>query len=72
MITVEQKEVLRRAILAAAANSTDAEPRGDNGHGDVYVVRFPLQTPKGRAMVLTAWIVRHREAFPRLTTCYIV
>ena len=36
------------------------------------VLRFPLRTPKGRGVVLTAWIVRHGEDFPRLTTCYIV
>lgn len=65
-------EVLRRAILGAAANATEAEARGDSGHGEVFVLRFPVQTPKGQAIVLTAWIVRHGEDFPRLTTCYIV
>ena len=37
-----------------------------------YVVRFPLTTRKGTATVLSAWIIRHGEDFPRLTTCYIV
>jgi hypothetical protein len=71
-IGVANAGLLRQAILGAAASSTEAEARGDNGHGDVYVLRFPLRTPKGRAVVLTAWIVRHEEDFPRLTTCYIV
>ena len=29
-------------------------------------------TPEGTATVLSVWIVRHAEDFPRLTTCYIV
>jgi hypothetical protein len=71
-ITLADSSILRRAILAAAAASDEVETRGDNGHGEVYVLRFPLSTVKGSAVVLTAWIVRHGEDFPRLTTCYIV
>jgi hypothetical protein len=63
---------LRRAILAAAATSDDVEARGDNGYGNVYVLRFPMQTEKGSAIIRTAWIIRHGEQAPRLTTCYIV
>lgn len=71
-ITLAHQQILREAILHGAMTSNDVEERGDNGHGLVYVLRFPLQTPQGRAVVLTAWIVRHGEGFPRLTTCYIV
>jgi hypothetical protein len=71
-ITLADRDVLRRAILAAEVISDQAEARGDNGHGDVYVLRFPIETARGRAVVLTAWIVRHGEDFPRLTTCYKV
>ena len=71
-ITLANVGVLRDALLNAAANSDHAEPRGDNGFGTVYVVRFPLTTTKGTATVLSAWIIRHGEDFPRLTTCYIV
>jgi hypothetical protein len=71
-ITLENQEVLRRAILQAATTSEDAELRGDQGHGTLFVLRFPLVTPRGRALVLTAWIVRKGEDFPRLTTCYIL
>jgi hypothetical protein len=63
---------LRQAILDAATSSNDVETRGDNGHGEVFVLRFQLSTESGSATVLTAWIVRHGEDFPRLTTCYIV
>jgi hypothetical protein len=71
-ITFTNRDVLRQAILAAAAVSDQAEARGDNGHGEIYVLRFPLETAAGAATVSTAWIVRHGEAFPRLTTCFIV
>jgi hypothetical protein len=57
--------VLCQAILSAADNSDDAEPLGNNGHGEIYILRFPLQTQKGIATVLTAWIVRDGEDFPR-------
>jgi hypothetical protein len=43
--------------------SVAAEPLGNNGHGEIYVLRFPLQTQKGIATVLTAWIVRDGEDF---------
>ena len=71
-ITLANPEVLRQAILAAAENSDEAEPLGNNGHGEVYVLRFPLETQRGRATVLTVWIIRDSEDFPRLITCYIL
>ncbi len=71
-ITLANREVLRQAILSAAANSDEAQARGDNGHGEVYVLHFPLETERGHGTVLTAWIIRHGEDFPRLITCYIL
>ena len=70
-ITLANADILRRALRAHAATSDQAEWRGDNGFGDVYVLHMPLTTPKGTASVLSVWIVRHGESFPRLTTCYI-
>ncbi len=71
-ITLANREVLRQAILSAAENSDEAEPLGNNGHGEVYVLRFPLETQRRRATVLTVWIIRDSEDFPRLITCYIL
>jgi hypothetical protein len=71
-LSLEDAGVLRRAVLKAATSSDSAEPRGDNGFGEVFVLRFPMETAAGSATVLTAWIVRHEEDFPRLTTCYIL
>ena len=71
-ITLANREVLRQAILLAAENSDEAEHIGNNGHGEVYILRFPLETKRGRATVLTVWIIRDSEDFPRLITCYIL
>jgi hypothetical protein len=71
-ITSSNQQVLRDAILEAAVNSDDVEALGDNGHGMVYVLRFSLTAANRTAMILTAWIIRHEEDFPRLITCYIV
>jgi hypothetical protein len=51
-ITLTNQDVLRQAILAAAENSDEAESLGDNGYGEVYVLRFVLRTHQGRATVL--------------------
>jgi len=71
-VTLANGDLLRQAIHLAAENSDDAEPLGNNGHGEIYILRFPLKTQKGSTTVLTTWIVRDGEDFPRLITCYIV
>jgi hypothetical protein len=72
-ITLENgADLLRTALLDAAANSDEAVLRGDNGYGVVYNLRFQLETGKGRATIMSGWIVLHGEDFPRLTTCYII
>lgn len=71
-IALDRIDVLRDAITAAAATADDAAYRGDNGFGDVYVIKFPMTTERGSRLILSAWIVRHGEDFPRLTTCYVL
>ena len=71
-ITLANKEILSQALLAQAANSNDFVSLGDNGFGETYALRFQLATNRGSATVLSAWIIRHNEDFPRLTTCFIV
>lgn len=71
-VNLANAQILRNALLNAAAFSDQVKSRGDNGFGTVYVLRFPLETAKGSATILSAWIIRHGEDFPRLTTCYIV
>jgi hypothetical protein len=71
-ITLLNQQVLAAALLEAAENSTEAVTLGDNGFGEAYSLRFRLVTEKGSATVMSAWIVRRNENFPRLTTCYIM
>lgn len=71
-ITTANKEVLVDALRSVVENSDDAEPQGHNGHGDVYVLRFPLATERGAESVLSTWIISDGEDFPRLITCYIL
>jgi len=71
-ISLTNRDLLREAILRAARTSDDVESHGDNGHGMAYSLRFPMRTTRGAATVVTAWIVRRDEDFPRLTTCYIL
>jgi hypothetical protein len=71
-ITLENSNVLRDALRQAAADSDQAVHRGHNGFGAVYELRFPLTTAQGTATVLSGWIVRDGEDFPRLATCFIV
>lgn len=71
-ITLANKDVLARALRDAAKNSNDFVSLGDNGFGETYILRLKLTTEKGSATISSAWIIRHNEDFPRLTTCFIV
>jgi hypothetical protein len=71
-ITQENQDTLANALHQAAANSTDAISTGDQGFGATFEIRFPLATDKGTTTVLSAWIIRHSEDFPRLVTCFII
>ena len=59
-------------MLEAAATSDEVERRGDRKYGTVYSIRVSVSTTKATATVLSVWIIRDGEDFPRLTTCYIV
>jgi hypothetical protein len=71
-ITRANQHILANALREAAANSNDAAPTGDQGFGATFEIRFSLTTGRGTASVLSAWIIRHGEDFPRLVTCFII
>jgi hypothetical protein len=71
-ITRDNAEILASALRKAAANSSDAVATGDHGFGATFEISFQFKTEKGSARVLSAWIVRKGEDFPRLTTCFII
>jgi hypothetical protein len=66
------QEILANALREAASDSNDVISTGDQGFGETFEIRFPLTSAQGTATVLSAWIVRHGEDFPRLTSCFII
>src|ERR1039457_5924952 len=64
-ITLAHREGLQKALRAAAAHSGDFTPTRHNGFGQTFVLRFSLTTEKGLGTVLSAWIIRNNEDFPR-------
>ncbi|MEO0540538.1 MAG: DUF6883 domain-containing protein [Cyanobacteria bacterium P01_A01_bin.105] len=70
-ITLDNKGVLASALLAAAL-AEDAMLRQRSRYGDQYNLRFFMQTDVGQSWILSCWIVRLGEDFPRLTNAYPV
>lgn len=63
-------ELLERD-LRALAGSDVARSHPPSRHGQKFEVRGTLRSPTGRwAGVVTVWIVRHGESFPRFITAY--
>jgi hypothetical protein len=73
--TQSDAERLRQLILAGIllpdVVATEQEP---TPFGRRFVVDFEIQRGDrivlSRALVRTAWIIKHDEDFPRLTTCF--
>jgi len=70
-LSAEDAEDLRAALLDAA-RACDATPTEEDGYGQRYVIEFNMSGPGGRATILSSWIVRRGEDFPRLVTCCVL
>jgi hypothetical protein len=70
-ITAREAAWLRTAFLRGV-RTIDAVPDSTDIHGQRYHVDIPITGPTHRVMVRTTWIVRTGEAFPRLTSCYVL
>ena len=70
-ITIDNKEVLEQAILNAIQEN-DAIIYKQDRYGVHYDVKFILQTKVGSSLILSSWIIRAQETFPRLTNVYPV
>jgi len=68
-ITKKDAAWLRERLLKAAY--LEARRVGTVRFGTLYVIDFVLRTAGKVATVRSGWIVRDREDFPRLTTCYV-
>lgn len=69
-ITQENADVLETA-LRQAVRTQDAEVGFADEYGQRYTVKFEMKTDVGNATVVSAWIIRSDENFPRLVTAYI-
>jgi hypothetical protein len=70
-ITLENKECLEIALLEAAVNG-EAEIYKTDDYGTHYDVKFFMTTATGSSWVLSCWIIRANEDFPRLTNTYLI
>ena len=70
-LTAENAEMMRQQLLEAAVQEEAVQtPR--TAHGRRYVVECVMDGPAGKARVLTAWIVRDGEDFPRFVSAYVM
>ncbi|MEX1223145.1 MAG: DUF6883 domain-containing protein [Pirellulales bacterium] len=69
-LTIRDAHALRMWLLQAA--QSDGAVIGEKDEfGQRYQIDFDLSTPKGKAIVRSAWIIRSGEVFPRLVSCFI-
>lgn len=62
--------LLKEAILHRLVNSECVEKETD-AFGKRFSVAMNIRIFEGEANVITSWIIRTGEDFPRLTSCYI-
>ncbi|MCB9138237.1 MAG: hypothetical protein H6642_07820 [Caldilineaceae bacterium] len=61
-----------QAAIAAAIGYEEAMATKEDQYGQRYVVDFRMRRAgEQQAQVRTMWIIRAREDFPRLTSCYV-
>lgn len=63
-------EILKNQILQAIEKE-ECIPRESDEFGLRFEVKVKISNLDRAAIVVTAWIIRWDENFPRLTTCYI-
>jgi hypothetical protein len=71
-ITAREAPLLRDALLGAARESDNAVPGDRDSFGRRFVLDFDIQGPKARGTLRSAWIVRAKEDFPRLISCFVL
>lgn len=67
-ITAANADILSNALLEAAANK-EAVSELAGEYGQQYVIEFSLTGPRGTVTIVSGWIIRTDEDFPRLTKC---
>jgi hypothetical protein len=69
-LTDSDAERLREILLDVARNG-EARRLEPNDYGERFVVEFQMPGLLGEVTVISSWIIRSDEDFPRLTSCYI-
>jgi hypothetical protein len=69
-LTAKDAERLRKILLGVACTG-DARRMQPNDYGQRFIVEFQMLGLGGEVTVLSSWMVRDGEDFPRLTSCYI-
>jgi methyl coenzyme M reductase gamma subunit len=70
-ITLENKKILEDTLLEVAINHEATIYKQDN-YGTQYDIKFLMTTEVGKSLVISCWIIRADEDFPRLTNTYPV
>ena len=70
-LDAKDAEFLKQAILSAASGNQATKTDTDQ-YGTRYILDFELSNNERSAMIRTGWIIRSKEDFPRLTTCYVL
>lgn len=68
-ITLANKETLENALKKAAIEG-EVELYKSDQYGTHFDLKFTLQTKLGKSLILSCWIIRITESFPRLTNTY--
>ena len=67
------RQLILKGVLLPEAMATEQQP---TPFGRRFIVDLEIHIGEGMvlsiALVRTAWIVRHGENFPRLTTCFVL
>jgi hypothetical protein len=65
-----EAELLRNAILKGILEN-DCVAKEQDEYGERFSVKIKINIFQKEAVVVTGWIIRTAEDYPRLTTCYI-
>ena len=68
-ITIANKELLELSLKEAAIEG-EAELYKVDQYGTHYDLAFELHTDVGESLILSCWIIKIAEYFPRLTNTY--
>ncbi len=69
-LTDQDANHLKRMIIEKLPESEAILGKEDQ-YGKRYIVDMKIRNLDNEAVVRTGWIIKKKESFPRLTTCYV-